>query len=142
MSGTAYAVIVWDYEDLEKLAVFTTTEKRDAYLTECLKADSSAWGLDVELDPDPPEISHATTVWIHKDGKIGRTQLWSFLPWSWSWARMGFLHYGDDGDWMAYAVPTGDQDEAIKVVKEKQSQILAADAWGDFTKTRQVLGEQ
>jgi hypothetical protein len=136
-----YGVTQGEYSDYEVVALFTTPEKRDAFIAAFSKT-SGNYGIpearDFDLDPDPPVEVEAIRVIMNKAGDvIDVPELHTSTL-----DKIGFVIFRSSGGSavdLCWRVATTDPERAIKAVNEKRTQIIAADAWGDNRAVRAMF---
>jgi len=145
MSGKVYLVLGGDHDTFGTVAVFSTSQKQGAFFETYRQADPNAMCEEFDLDPEYPELTPITTMGMNADGSVEWLKLGWQLEGFGDMCPLGFDGFGGWGGpvpkQMFYRVATSDREQAIAEANDARSRILAADAWGDHTKTRQVLGE-
>lgn len=126
LSKKAYAVTYGEYSDYTVVAIFSTPEKRDAYLAQYQLLNGYAEAEDFDLDPDIPEVLEYIRVTMARDGTVIETERRNEL------VKLGGFEnlYRDI---LVWCVQTTDVQRAVKVVNEKRAQIIAMNLWGDNT---------
>jgi len=135
-----FAVSKGEYSDYAVMAVFTTESAAILYRDQLSLIE---WDTRIEmlpLDPEPPTIVEGVEVLMGRDGEVLIPPKPKYYRLSY---RIGFRFYGfnrDDTRTLCWTVQTGDVKRAIKVVNEKRTMLIAADAWANVSKTREILG--
>ena len=146
-------MLVWgvsegQYSDYGVIAIFSSRKKAEAYLVEYLRlADSNPFRSETyieefDFDPDPPKVVTAIKVNMAVNGDV--LKISERLE---DIKDIGFVGYNIE-DYLkrpisysfSWVVHTDSQEQAIKVANEKRAMLIAANVWGDFRKTREVLG--
>lgn len=138
-----YTVAGGERDAFKTVAVFSTPEKRDAFFEKYNQAEYAEC-KDFDLDPEWPELTPLITLVINKDGSVDKLGLGWQMEGFCSMFPAGFDGFGGWADpkmpsKMFYRVETSDKEMAISEAKAALNQVLAANAWADWDKARDVL---
>jgi hypothetical protein len=138
-----FAVSRGEYSDYKVVGIFTTEERRDAYLAEYQKLDAAAFAEEFELDPSPPDVAHGYYVEISRRGNVQEIQERHFRKDTpecerWDADLPGFLYFADDSIGINIIADT--QETAIKTANEMRAHIDALRLWGNAEDTVKLIG--
>ena len=142
-----YLVSSGSYSDYSIEAVFSTKEKAQEYIDECMKVEGrSAYIDNAEIEEytiDEPR-KHSTHIYITmtKEGNVDNDPYvdHTYGPSRESRFVCFWRSRGGEMDSIRWCVETDDIQRAIKVTNEKRTQILAWDIWGDSDKVSELFG--
>lgn len=134
--GKVYIVTEGCYSDYQIIAAFSDKDKADRYAGIHDDAEVEEWALD-EPESEWPVVK----VMMRENGNVHEHYAYSgdctgfekFLKWTIPpvYNKTEFI--------LSWVVRTHDPQHAYKVVAEKHAEIIAADAWGDDAKVRQLF---